>query len=54
LYVALKGAVGQQAAGDVIEPEALADLMKFLGCFHSISPGVDSATLICPAMIGLD
>jgi hypothetical protein len=35
----LKSAAGQQAAGDVIEPEALADFVQFLrGSIHFISP----------------
>jgi hypothetical protein len=45
LDVALKRAAGQRTVGDVIESEALADLLKFLDRFHRISPGKCGAAM---------
>ena len=41
LDVAAERAAGQQTAGDVVEPEALAHFVEFLGGFHRFSPKVD-------------
>jgi hypothetical protein len=42
LDVTAQCAAGQQAAGDVVQPEALAYFVKFLCRFHDFSPAVGS------------
>jgi len=39
LNVAAQRAAGQQTAGDVVEPEALAHFVELLNRFHHFSPG---------------
>ena len=50
LDVTAERAAGQQTAGEVVEPEALAHFVQFLGGFHDFSPPVGSdAVLVLPA-----
>jgi hypothetical protein len=49
--VVLKSVAGQQTTGDVIQPWALADLMKSLGHFHRFPPAQKRAALLRPTMI---
>ena len=49
LNVAAERAAGQQTAGDVVEPEALAHFVELLGSFHHFSPGQNGAALVWPA-----
>src|SRR5439155_13831927 len=37
--IALEGAAGEQVAGDVVEPETLAEVVEQLGGFHRVTSG---------------
>src|SRR5262249_45589469 len=44
--VALEGAAVQQIAGDVVQPEALADLVKHLRCLHRVT-AMEKGIVLC-------